>query len=146
MVIMTAAAKLRENAMERRIVEGLKQNTTDAPTQVEAPARHDRSNGNFQEDAAVDAADAAIAIVPSGPTPSLLLWLSSNPPATPPNVSVNVSINADVNDANRSSSSIAYAKQYCTTQRRCVVRMICLHNCRAVHVFLAPLRGIARHQ
>jgi hypothetical protein len=50
MVTITAAAKLREKAIDRRMVEGWKQKTTAAPTHVEAPARQESSRGKTHSD------------------------------------------------------------------------------------------------
>mmetsp|Transcript_23212 Transcript_23212/g.54786 ORF Transcript_23212/g.54786 Transcript_23212/m.54786 type:complete len:90 (+) Transcript_23212:1664-1933(+) len=67
---MTAAAKLSEKAIDRRTADGSHQKTTEAPTQVEAPARQDSNNGNTQDDDDDDVASAVPSLPDSRTTSS----------------------------------------------------------------------------
>ena len=64
-VIMTDAANDNENGIVFLMVWGLKQNTTAAPKQVDAPAIHDSTNGKTQESDGDDDNDTGLPLFPS---------------------------------------------------------------------------------
>mmetsp|Transcript_6662 Transcript_6662/g.14479 ORF Transcript_6662/g.14479 Transcript_6662/m.14479 type:complete len:108 (-) Transcript_6662:177-500(-) len=68
-VTMTDAARLREKAIDFWILDGSKQKTTAAPTQVDAPAKHERVSGKTHDD--VDKTSVL---------PSVMWWLLSAMP------------------------------------------------------------------